>query len=444
MTSHGTVLPLTKNVVVYKNGDPFFNGRKFVVNQKQFVTYESFLNEVTDNIQASAAVRNLYTPREGHRVHDLSELQSGSQYVAAGFERFKKLDYLNPGSKKPAVIKKRDGLQMRPVYRANVSAKWRKHIHMPSVIHVFRNGDLLCPPFRLIIPKNMRQDWEKILIEVTEKANLRTGAVRRLCTVDGVTVSSEEELVSGQYCVAVGTEKFKKLPYVELLVPKAPAHNGLRNHPGNRRITKGNEYRKTTSVPQDGVSDSALLRSPEESDSRRVKSTGEAGEDTSPVSPRAGRRKPQKNTGEEEQSLFYAKPVRVRHSRKNSKTTPQETQEEDSGVFKVNRERREVQRAPEVPEDENIRVELPVDQRVADTVEDETIATYDHGEDEREAKIPDDEAVPLNHTDRVEDGELPYRETKRSPRPENGRLRDYHSVERNGRTSHASSHRLQE
>lgn len=38
---------------------------------------------------------------------------------------------------------------------------------------------------------------------------------------------------------------------------------------------------------------------------------------------------------------------------------------EDSGVFKVNRERREVQRAPEVPEDENIRVELPVDQVTA-------------------------------------------------------------------------------
>ncbi|MBN3283136.1 DCD2B protein, partial [Polyodon spathula] len=74
----------------------------------------------------------------------------------------------------------------------------------------------------------MRQDWENILIEVTEKANLRTGAVRRLCTVDGVAVSSEEELVSGQYYVAVGTEKFKKLPYVELLVPKAPAHSGLR------------------------------------------------------------------------------------------------------------------------------------------------------------------------------------------------------------------------
>lgn len=115
---------------------------------------------------------------------------------------------------------------------------------------VFRNGDLLCPPFRFIIPRSMRQELEQILSLITEKVSLRTGAVRRsvaltavtqaqvdsagwqkknrtsrpwvrLCSVDGVTVSSAAELETGRCYVAVGTERFKKLPYVELLLSKA-------------------------------------------------------------------------------------------------------------------------------------------------------------------------------------------------------------------------------
>ncbi|XP_039596710.1 doublecortin domain-containing protein 2B isoform X2 [Polypterus senegalus] len=348
MTSVSTVFPPAKNIIVYKNGDPFFNGRKIVVNQKQFLTYESFLNEVTGNIHAPTAIRNLYTPKEGHRVHELNDLQNGCHYVAAGFERFKKLDYLNPGSKK-APNRKRDDIQIQTVYRLNVSAKWRKQIHMPVVIFVFRNGDLLCPAFRLIIPKNVLHDWEKILIMVTEKANLRTGAVQRLCTVEGVTISSGDKLESGQYCVAVGTEKFKHLPYIELLVPKPPAYNSKLRHAGNRRFRKKNE-----------------------SDIRRVKSTGATDEPGITSSPPVIKRNKDKNGPREEDSIFYAKPVRVRKHDNNSK--PSNKTEEEPGVFRGNQERKEAQGAREVPEDENTRVELPLDERVAETVDDELIA----------------------------------------------------------------------
>uniref|UniRef100_A0A8C5GIJ3 Doublecortin domain-containing protein 2-like n=1 Tax=Gouania willdenowi TaxID=441366 RepID=A0A8C5GIJ3_GOUWI len=183
-----SLLPPVKSVLVYRNGDPFYSGRRFVVNQRQVTTMEVFLNEVTQSIGARLAVRTLYTPRQGHRVTDLQQLQTGAQYVAAGSERFKKLE---------------------------------KFIPLPCILHVFRNGDLLCPPFRFIIPRTMLQDLEQVLSLVTEKVNLRTGAVRRLCSMEGVAVSSAAELETGHCYVAVGTERFKKLPYVELLVSKA-------------------------------------------------------------------------------------------------------------------------------------------------------------------------------------------------------------------------------
>lgn len=55
----------------------------------------------------------------------------------------------------------------------------QKDVTLSSLSSVFRNGDLLCPPFRFIIPRTMRQDLEQILSLVTEKVSLRTGAVRR-------------------------------------------------------------------------------------------------------------------------------------------------------------------------------------------------------------------------------------------------------------------------
>ncbi|XP_064177272.1 doublecortin domain-containing protein 2B [Anguilla rostrata] len=410
-TQGPAALPPVKSVTVYRNGDPFFPGRRFVVNHRQVANLECFLSDVTQSIRAPVAMRTLYTPGAGHRVRELEELRSGAQYVAAGFERFKKLDYTNTGPKPVArrsdraqlhiygqvhsclrkgSFRKRFGLsvyssraeithvngvwmcwcgssgrgqsrkfcrhsegreegrggKVRAVQRPNVSAKWRKAIHLPCIIHVFRNGDLLCPPMRFILPRSTLQDLEQILSMVSEKASLRTGAVRRLCTLEGGAVSAGEELESGQYYVAVGTERFKKLPYVELLVPKAAAAHGHRNHYGDRRLPKRYESRKPVSVPQDRYSDSTLLDSPE----------------------------------------VWLHPVHAPVDSGFRGVISVHCNAAHPSVFKgdVRKRRKEVQGAEEVAEDEDTAVEFPVDQRAAETVEDEELDDKRHAETPRE------------------------------------------------------------
>ncbi|RXM31036.1 hypothetical protein EOD39_7321 [Acipenser ruthenus] len=95
-------IPPAKTIIMYRNGDAFFTGRKFVINERHVLNFENVLSLVTKGIEAPyGAVRNVYTARDGHRVLDLEHLQNGERYVAAGRERFKKLDYLHITTKKP-------------------------------------------------------------------------------------------------------------------------------------------------------------------------------------------------------------------------------------------------------------------------------------------------------------------------------------------------------
>ncbi|NXD11412.1 DCD2B protein, partial [Nothocercus nigrocapillus] len=213
-------LPPAKRVLVYRNGDPFFRGRKMVVNQRRFLTFEAFLGEVTQSVGAAVAVRNLYTPRRGRRVARLRDLRDGCHYVAAGSESFKRLEAgpcRSSGSSRggsvtvsvpisvPSPARQRPGSSASPCRGRSP---------------VFRNGDLLSPPFRLPLSRSTLLDWDALLRLLTDKVHVRSGAVRKLCRLDGAQVSGGEELVNGGYYVAVGAEKYQNLPYLELLVPQ--------------------------------------------------------------------------------------------------------------------------------------------------------------------------------------------------------------------------------
>ncbi|NXW08000.1 DCDC2 protein, partial [Fregetta grallaria] len=175
--------PMVKSVLVYRNGDPFFPGRRIVVNEKKVSNFEVFLKEVTGRVKAPfGAVRNIYTPRGGHRVRQLEELQSGEQYVAGGREAFKKLKWqLLSEARKIHTAVVFFSLQVKPVThsRITVSARFRKPLQEPYTIFLIANGDLISPVVRLLIPRKTLNHWDHILEMVTGRVTLRSGAVHR-------------------------------------------------------------------------------------------------------------------------------------------------------------------------------------------------------------------------------------------------------------------------
>ncbi|XP_029359617.1 doublecortin domain-containing protein 2-like [Echeneis naucrates] len=233
--------PVVKNIFMFRNGDPYYEARRIVINQKRVSTFETLLMEVTGGIKAPfGAVRNIYTPRGGHKVDCLESLQSGEQYVAAGGERFKKLDYLQIGSRKRRMLQT---LQAKPLpqNRIIVSARFLKPIKEPCRIFVVANGDVLNPATRLLIHQRMLSQFDKILEMITEKMGLRVlGGVRSLYTDEGHQLTDGNQLESGQLYVAVGREKFKKLSYSDLLFTKP---RGLRRVDGMKAYSLPPIYR---------------------------------------------------------------------------------------------------------------------------------------------------------------------------------------------------------
>ncbi|CAB3404958.1 unnamed protein product [Caenorhabditis bovis] len=71
-----------RKITIFKNGDRFHRGVKYVINPRVIKDMEPLLNQLNERIELSHGVKRIYT-KDGKLVKGIKELEDGKIYVAA-------------------------------------------------------------------------------------------------------------------------------------------------------------------------------------------------------------------------------------------------------------------------------------------------------------------------------------------------------------------------
>ncbi|CAI5442877.1 unnamed protein product [Caenorhabditis angaria] len=72
----------SKKITIFKNGDRFHRGVKFVINPRVIKDLEPLMNQINDRIELSHGVKKLYSA-DGKPIKAIKQLEDGKIYVAA-------------------------------------------------------------------------------------------------------------------------------------------------------------------------------------------------------------------------------------------------------------------------------------------------------------------------------------------------------------------------
>ncbi|XP_043213487.1 histone-lysine N-methyltransferase 2D-like isoform X2 [Amphibalanus amphitrite] len=216
-----------KWIVVYKNGDQHFAGRRMVVKPREIKTFDSLLEEVTLKLSPSfGAVRNIFTPEGGTRVSSLTDLKPNGKYVASPNEPFRQLSRTRYGELPvQSTSTSHSHVSLQPVKDKQVgSTGGRRHHGVPSryrdsgsdelTIHVFRNGDAFSAASAVRVDRLARTHWQQTLERLGERLRIGRG-VHKLYNLKGQLVRdpSTDLEHNGLYVAAADNESFRLVNY---------------------------------------------------------------------------------------------------------------------------------------------------------------------------------------------------------------------------------------
>ncbi|KAJ3115930.1 hypothetical protein HDU96_010792 [Phlyctochytrium bullatum] len=226
----------SRKVRIFRNGDMFHPGKRFVVSPRIFRNFEQFLLRVSEDLTlVNGAVRRIHTI-QGALVRDLEDLQDGGFYVATAGEPFHRIPYpiVNAShAPAPAAHGKRKvyksatvppgvgtGVEEEGEDGGEGSHGKKKEVPLfgPSSkafrVVVFANGEAAGPGLKVVLNYRNCKSYDQLLTLLSSLLRLKSGFVRKLYDAEtGKRLTCLQDLKDGQNLVAGSWEPFKKVAY---------------------------------------------------------------------------------------------------------------------------------------------------------------------------------------------------------------------------------------
>lgn len=321
-----------KTIRLLRNGDEFYRGHKFVINSRKYRYFDVFMDDISNDLNANfGAIRKIHTPTHGHRIKSLDQMEDGKTYVAAGNSRFIKINYNDvlegkrptPNNRLPAIA--------RTDYSNYVVNQYESPQN--ALIYVYRNGDANHPPSKILLYKGTMNSFDAVLDQISSKVKLPNGAVFKLFNMEGELVRGAADILSGNSYVAAHKDRFKKVDY--------SSAGDFNTSP--RYVRKTGYIRKTNSQP----SYASTASSKTNSSFGHNKNNGWRKENSNPNS-----------------LPNNLPPVRITKTRVNVNVD-----KDENGIYKAIPNRSG--NADEIEEAPNMYVDMPVDYKKTEQIDDE-------------------------------------------------------------------------
>nr|XP_034334229.1 doublecortin domain-containing protein 2 isoform X9 [Crassostrea gigas] len=387
---HGTPIK------VYKNGDPWFPGKRVVVNQRQHPTFESFLNYLTSTLKEERAVRRLYTPNHGTRITDYDQIKPENVYVTShalgSNEHLKRIRYtaIESHSPRPSKINKSNfNSRIEPVVHSRIrqDARFRQSQTLASRakrITVAINNDDIDHSHVVLIPAKKVNNLQAIIETIDDDLNNNRGIqfrVEYLVDTDTEEVCTHPEDIIEDH-IYVACNKGRRY------IPKTYSKDGRKNFvviPSPRPLQRPKFIWERSNL--NGSRDNKRPRTLPPIGSKNYKGSPDNSVTSNPEY--GSRKKPHQANG-----AIHTKPQK--HKRTPEKKAKQtDYDKDDGGVFKAKDTNKHTKGAREVGETKDTRTDLPIDQVPAEEVKEETLY-----EEENTAKVPSE--ITLTHKQSAE------------------------------------------